>query len=70
VHALDDAEVIINISNPMHCGEPTVGSCAVSNLHHCFWRLIRVKLGQGKEACNITLTSWTSIIHTTQETSL
>jgi len=54
VHALDDAEVIINISNPMHYGEPTVGSCAVSNLYHCFWRLIKV---ERKEACNITLTN-------------
>jgi len=59
VCALGDAKVRINISNPIHYEEPTVGSCAVSGLHRHghSWRLIRVELGQGKEACNITLTN-------------
>ena len=52
-----DAEVKIDIPNPIHYGEPTVGSCAVSGLRHRIWRFIRIELGEGKEACNITLTN-------------
>ena len=49
------AEVKVEIRNPIHYGEPAVGSCLVSGLRHPLMRFIRVELEDGKEFCSITL---------------
>ena len=58
-----DAEVKIDIPNPIHYGEPTVGSCVVSGLSHPILRFIKIGLEEGKEACNVTLTNKLDINH-------
>ena len=58
-----DAEVKIDIPNPIHYGEPTVGSCAVSGLSYHTWKFIKIELEEGKEACNMTLTNKLDINH-------
>ena len=49
------AEVKVEIRNPIHYGEPAVGSCLVSGLRYPRFQFIKVGLKDGRESCSITL---------------